>query len=244
MCRRLVIGGLVLAVALTAGRSVAAADGPYELQVTRGRWLRDSPGTLTFTDDGVTFRTSGGEARTWTYANVRQIQILDETRLALLTYQESGLLTFRRDERLEFAITKGQIPPELVAHLFDRAGKTVVTAVVPPGPCCSQGDVAVALRRAGVDAQGTLSFYETALVFRGERTRETRVWRFDDVLSVLRIDPARLEVVALEGGGGDTRRFQFELKEPLPKGFYEQIWERVNAPEPATLAQTSTGGAQ
>ena len=221
-----------LGLLLALSASVTAADGNFELQVKQDRLLRGTRGTLVFTNDGVTFRTKGATDRVWTYPDLRQIQILSPTRVALLTYAESGPLTFRRDERLEFDVTQGQVSPDLVAHLFTHAGKAVVTAVVPPALCCSQGDVRAAWRRRGNDAQGVLSLYADAVVFRSDRPDDTRVWRYGDMVSWLQIDPARVEVVALEGGGGSTRRFVFELKEPLPAGFYERVWNRLNQPEP------------
>jgi hypothetical protein len=233
MWRRIAALGAALAIALTTVPQAMAADGEFELQVKQDRLLRGTPGTLVFTNDGVTFRAKGANERVWTYLDLRQIQILSPTRVALLTYGESGRLTFRRDERLEFDVTQGQVSPDLVAHLFAHAGKAVVTAVVAPGLCCSQADVHAAWRRRGVDAQGVLSLYANAVVFRSERPEDTRVWRYGDLVSWLQVDPVRLEVVALEGGGGSTRRFVFELKEPLPAGFYERVWNRLN--EPAAL---------
>jgi hypothetical protein len=37
-------------------------------------------------------------------------------------------------------------------------------------------------------------------------------------------------VLAYEGGGGETRRFTFQIKTELPDGFYQALWARVNPP--------------
>ena len=223
MWRRIVARCAAMAITVLVTVPAIAAGAEYELQVKQDFRLlmRGTAGTLVFTDDGVAFKPTGGEQEAWTYLDLRQIQILSPTRVALLTYGEAGATRFWRDERLEFVVTQGQVSPDLVAQLFAHAGKTVVTAVVPPGLCCSEGDVHTAWRRSGADAQGVLSVYASAVVFRGARPEDTRVWRAGDLV-VLRVDPARLEIVALEGGGGNTRRFLFELKEQLPKDLYER----------------------
>jgi hypothetical protein len=125
-------------------------------------------------------------------------------------------------------VEQGTVSPEIVTFLLARTGRSVVTAVTP----LIEGEplfrVSVKHQRQGRGSEGSLVLYDAQLVYLTERAGESRYWRFGDVFAVLRLDRYRLEVLAYEGGGGDTRPFVFEIKAELPDGFCDALWTRVN----------------
>ena len=122
----------------------------------------------------------------------------------------------------------GVISPEVVSFLLERLERPVVTAVMPPLPETALFRVAVK-NQTGHGSAGTLALYDTGIAYITERKGEARFWRFRDVYGVLALDGYRLQVLAYEGGSGDTRAFTFELKTGLPPGMYDALWRRVNA---------------
>lgn len=207
----------------------------------RDRFLGSSRGTLVFDAEGLAYRTADKEdAGRWTYGDIKQVQILTPTRIAVLTYEDQGRLKFGADRTFQVEVVKDTVSPELVAFLLDRIAQPVVTAVMPPLPSTPplyRVPVKYERRRG---SEGTLLLREDSLVYLTETEGHARYWRLTDLFAVLRLDRYRLEVVAYEGGGGDTRRFTFQIKTEVPEGFYDDLWARVNAPAPDLLSKPRT----
>lgn len=216
---------IVLASAAWAG----PAGPPFELSVEKDQFIGSSRGTLRFSENGVTYDTTDQEdARTWAFADVKQLQLLSPTRIAVLTYEDHGRLRLGADATFTFKVVRGSVSPELVAFLLARVERPVVTAVMPPedGPVLFR--LPVKHQRSGRGSDGTLTMSDNHLAYLTERETEARYWRFADIFAVLPLDPFRLQVQAYEGGSGRTRTFLFELKSAMPPAFYEALWARVN----------------
>ena len=63
-----------------------------------------------------------------------------------------------------------------------------------------------------------------------DRAEHARAWRPADLRTVFQPDRHRLNIDAYEGGGDRTRTFSFDLKQPLPAGFLESVWQWVYTP--------------
>ena len=228
VCRTTIAATLIIVGYASAA---AAAGPPFELAVERDRLVGGSKGTLVFTADGIEYRTpKNDDARQWTYDDVKQLQILSPTRIAVLTYEDRGFLKLGEDRTFEFKVVQGPVSSELVTFLIERINRTIVTAVMP----AYNGDplfrVRVKHQRWGRGSEGTLVMYDTQLLYLTEQEQNSRYWRFADIYSVLRLDRYRLQVTTYEGGSGSTRSFVFELKSDLPDEFYDALWARVNPP--------------
>lgn len=226
----LIASGIALLMVAAAAQ---AAGPPFELTVKRDQLLGSSRGTLIFTGDGAEYRTTDkDDARRWVYEDIKQVQVLSPKRIAILTYEDRGRLKFGADRTFEFEIVQGDVAPELVAFLLDRIARPVVTSVLPPTPGVGTPvfRVPVKHQRARRGSDGTLVLYDDRLVYLTEQESDARYWRLADLYSVLRVDRYRLEIVAYEGGSGNTRRFIFELKADLPQSAYEALWVRINPP--------------
>jgi hypothetical protein len=220
-------------VVLGAGPSLAADESEFALSVKRDRAWGASVGTLRITTSGIRYDTQEqAEARNWAYEDIKQIQILAPTRLAVLTYEDQGRLKLGADRRFEFAIRGGRLGPELVAFILSRTDRPVVTAVLPPISKEPLYRLPVKHERQGRGTDGVLLLYDDALVYGTDREGESRYWRFSDVFAVLPLDRDRLQVLAYEGGAGTLRPFTFELKSPLPDEFRRVVWAKVNPPAP------------
>ena len=226
-CRTTIAATLIiLGFVVTA----AAAGPPFELSVERDRLVGGSKGTLVFTTDGIEYQTpKKDDARRWSYDDIRQLQILSPSRIAVLTYEDRGVLRLGEDRTFEFTLLQGSVSPELVAFLLGRIDRPVVTAIMPEDAGDPLFRVRVKHQRWGRGSEGTLVLYDRQLVYLTERG-DSRYWRIADIYSVLSLDRYRLQVTAYEGGGGSTRTFVFELKADLPEQFFDALWARVNPP--------------
>lgn len=209
----------------------AAAGPPFELSVKKDQFFGSSKGTLLFTQDGIEYRTTDrDDARRWTYEDIKQLQILSPTRIAVLTYEDQGRLKLGADRTYRFEVTQDAVSPDLVTFLLEHVARPVVTAVVPRAGGEPLFRARVKHQRQGRGSEGSLLMYEDRLVYLTEREDDARFWRFGDIFSVQQLDRFRLQLMAYEGGSGKTRPFVFELKSDLPEGFYDALWARVNPP--------------
>jgi hypothetical protein len=207
----------------------AAADQPMEFPVRLTHWFGASHGTLVFSDEGVEYRTPDKDhAQRWTYEQIKQVQILSPTRIAVRTYEDQGWTHFWADRTNAFDVERGTITPELPAFLLGHVLRPVVTSVLPgtAGPPLQRVPVKHVRGRRG--DEGELLLYGDALAYESPQAKASRYWRFGDLASVLLLDRFRLEVLAYEGGAGETRSFLFQLKSDLPPGFYDTLWSALN----------------
>lgn len=231
MNRRVITYILFGTLALTASWAAAMDGPPYSLSVKRSHVIGSSSGTLRITADGIEYDTPAkDEARRWTYAEIKQLQIQSPTRVVLLTYEDQGRLRLGADRRFDFEVRDGRVSPELVAFVLSRTDRPIVTAVLPPLPNAPLFQVPVKHERQGRGSNGTLLMYDDALVYMTEREAEARYWRFRDLFAVLPLDRDRYQVLAYEGGAGELRPFTFQLKAVLLDTFARALWDRVNPP--------------
>ena len=237
---RLCIATIAIAFVIFGYASSAAAGPPFELSVKRDRFIGGSKGTLVFSAEAIEYRTTDtDETRRWAYEDVKQVQVLSPTRIAVLTYEDRGLLKLGADRTFAFTVVQDNVSPGLVTFLLERIPQPVVTAVMPEYGGDALSRVRVKHQRQGRGSEGALVLYDRQLVYVTERAEDSRFWRFGDIYSVLRLDRSRLQITVYEGGGGDTRTFVFALKSDLPDGFYDVLWARVNPSSLPLSSQTS-----
>jgi hypothetical protein len=225
------ITGVAFIVLVQAYSAAAEAGPPFELSVKRDRLLGGSKGTLIFAEDTIEYRTMDkDDARRWAYDDVKQVQILSPTRIAVLTYEDRGFLRLGADRTFDFKILQNSVSSELATFLLERISRPIVTAVMPRYSGNPIFRVRVKHQRQGRGSEGALVLYEGQLLYLTEKEDDNRYWRFPDIYSVLQLDRYRLQITAYEGGSGETRPFVFELKSDLPEGFYDALWARVNQP--------------
>lgn len=220
----------VLAFLLTLAGPAGVSGPPFELAVRQDHFFGSTRGTLVVGPGGIEFKTTNPkESHRWEYRALRQVRVLSTTRIVVDTYEEPGGLRLGADRSYAFKVTAGAIPADLVEFLLGRLERPTVTAVMPPLPSTALFEVPVHAR-AGRGSDGRLVLYDDGVAYLTERDGEARYWRFRDVFAVLKLDRYRVQVLAYEGGPGETRPFTFELTSELPQAMYDAIWQRVNDP--------------
>lgn len=223
---------IVIGSVLLIGRP-ALADPDFSLEAKRSHLVGSSSGTLRITSLGIEYDTdTKGDARRWSYWDIKQMQIDSPKHITVLTYEDQGWIKFGADRRFDFEIRDGSISPEIVAFILAHTARPVVTAVLPPMAEGALFRLLVKHERHGRGSDGVLLMYKDALVFGTERANETRYWRYSDIFAILPLDRDRLEVLAYEGGAGELRPFTFQLKSEMPEAFARALWSRVNPPAP------------
>lgn len=203
----------------------------FEFVVKKDQFFGASNGTLAFGVEGVEYRTTdANDARLWAYDDVKQIQVLSPTRITIKTYEDQGRLRLGADRTFEFELTEGRVSPDLVAFLWDRVAFPVVTAVFPDANAPPGRSVPVKLRQRIHGSGGLLQLYDDRIVYVTDRVEHRRAWRPADLRTVYQPDRHRLSIDVYEGGGDRTRTFSFDLKQPLPAGFLDSVWQWLHTP--------------
>jgi len=78
------------------------------------------------------------------------------------------------------------------------------------------------------DSQGVLEFGAESIVYRSDQPNDSRVWRYDQLLSVGGTGPFQLRIGALQktsGEFGEEKNYVFDLKRQLTPEEYDFIWK-------------------
>ena len=219
--------GLAMTVICLVATSVVAQ--PFAVTVRKDRLFGAGDGTLVFATDSVTYETTDVEdAREWGYDDLKQIQVVSPTRVVMVTYEDQSWIKFGADRTFDFEVTGEPVSAELVAFLLERVPLPLVVALVPLLDAAPLFEVPVRLRQGG--SLGTLELLGDQLMYRTGDDDLARVWRLADLHLVFQPDRHRLTVQAYEGGGDQTRAFEFDVKRPLPAGALEEIWAGMHGP--------------
>lgn len=221
--------GIVLALALWAramGAEGVAQD--FRLPVRHDHRLRSCRGELLITADGIEYRTAHApHARRWTFEEIRMIVLASRCEIVLHTY-EAHWWTWGRDRAFRFTTMSQEIPAEMSAFLSARVRRPLATSVVAADGTPLR-EVAARHRHRFGGCQGTIRIYADRIVYESrDRPRDSRAWRWADILRVGRFGPYSLEIATYEPEiGGPTRVYVFDLKTDLSEEAYDFVWERV-----------------
>lgn len=221
------IAALLLLVVTTA----AAQEFKYKVELDRLIGHRD--GELLITDNGVEYHAKReNESRSWTYADIKLIEILSRTRLRLQTYKDRKLY-LGTDESLTFKIIEGELNHAVSDFLRGRTTRPFVTSLVEENQQTSIAEIPVKHSHRFGGCEGVLKVYSDKLEYESKTGHNSRSWRWIDIRSVGRSDIYRFEVETFEPQiGVSSRSFNFVLKERMSDEIYDLIWGRVYRPTP------------
>ena len=80
-------------------------------------------------------------------------------------------------------------------------------------------------------SQGILEFGEETIVYRSDEPRNSRIWRYDELLSMGSTGPFQLRLGALQKTGGEygeEKNYVFDLKRRMTSEEYDFVWEKIN----------------
>ncbi len=184
-------------------------------------------GELIFSDTGIEFTGSKEkDNRKWRWQDIQSFDRMSSNRISILTYQDQ---TWRlgSDREYDFEVVPDTEPlsEETFQYISGRLGKALTdreARTIDPDYQVS----AKHLHALG-GCEGSLRFSQDLIVFESDQKGHGRTWtRARDVESVWSLNRYQFEIHAFEGNKRDfqqTRRFRFQLKEPLDKAYYEKL---------------------
>ncbi len=210
----------------------ALAQAPFVFEVRHDHLIGSCKGELFFSGDQAVFKSEKKEhSRTWKYEDIQQVE-LHADRISVLTYEDRKV-ELGRDRIFHFDILSGRVTEPLLQLLDDKLSRPVVSSILP-----SEDRVVYRLpvrhRKLMDDTEGMLEIGESAVVYRSDSKNDSRVWWYDELLSIASTGPFQLRLGVLEKTGGEygeEKNYVFDLKDRLYPATYDFIWEKINRPK-------------
>jgi hypothetical protein len=179
---------------------------------------KSEPGTLTLDRDGVEFRSAKFRQR-WKYIEIHTFD-LSQRELTLLTYQNRD---WHEPGERPFRFTLGEaLPPEIAAQFTERVGKPVRNGI-PAAKTAALVEIPAHHRVWSGGSSGTLRLKDDGIDYVTEDGHDSRSWRWADIQTIANPDPYEFRLM------GYREIVDFDLKQPLPRAVFDQIWDRLYA---------------
>ena len=202
--------------------AVLANAAQSELWQAPANWHRllkkDVPGSLVLDDTGVEFRSPKFNRR-WAYIDIHSFD-LSARELTLDSYQNRPWHA-PGEQRYQFTLSE-PMPPEIAAQLTDRVGKPVRNGV-PLQRVAALSEISAHRRAWSGGSNGTLRLKDTGIDYVTESGRDSRTWRWADIQTIANPNPYDFRVT------GYRETVEFDLKLPLARVVFEQMWDRLYA---------------
>jgi hypothetical protein len=212
--------------------AVLANAAQSELWQTPASWHRllkkAVSGSLVLDDVGVEFRSPKFSQR-WSYVDIHSFD-LSARELTLSSYQNRPLHT-PGEQRYQFTLS-GPMPPEIAARLTALVGKPVRNGIPLPSVAVLS-EIPAHRRMWSGGSNGTLRLKDSGIDYVTEKGRDSRTWRWADIQTIANPNPYELRVT------GYRETVEFDLKQPLARAVFEQMWNRLYA---AGLNPSTAGG--
>jgi hypothetical protein len=189
-------------------------------------------GKLVFTDTGIEYVTGKkAHARTWKYENIQQLELAPQS-IVILTYN-SRKVGLGADQTFKFKVLSGVLNEQFQKKIEGRLSRPLVSSILPDQQQL-QFSIPVRHRLFLSDSQGLLEFGADQVAYRSGRQKDSRIWRYDELLSIGSTGPFQIRIGALEKTGGEygeEKNYVFDLKRRLHPDEYDFIWNRINRPK-------------
>lgn len=214
--------------------AVLANAAQSELWQAPANWHRllkkDVPGSLTLDDAGVEFRSPKFNQR-WTYVDIHSFDL--STRELTITSYENRPWHQPGEQRYQFTLGE-PMPPEIAVQLTERVGKPVRNGIPLPSVAVLS-KIPAHHRVWSGGSNGTLRLKDTGIDYVTENGRDSHTWRWADIQTIANPNPYELRVT------GYRETAEFDLKQPLARVVFEQMWDRLYA---ADLNLSTAGGEE
>ena len=229
-----------LFVALLAVVPARAAELRYE--VRHHRALKDHTGVLTINEKGVGYQQVIPEGKRkknpkkppklenvqFAYQDIQELWVSAD-KLALVTYKDRKWL-LGVDKEFEFFLPSGQSFEAAYTMLKDKLDRRFVAAVADSQPGMLW-ELPVKLQGTIQGSEGVLQVGPDRIVYKTDRPRQSRTWRYQDIENVSTSDRYQLTLTTYERAKthyGSMKGFNFQLKQPLSEKQFELLWKRLN----------------
>jgi len=184
-------------------------------------------GEIAFSDTGVSFKAKP-HSWAWAYQEIQQLKLSGRT-LTVLTYADNKW-KLGADREYRFELEPGKSFADAYAFLRSRMDQRFVAAM--PGAVAGElWEIPVKhLLRFGGE-EGVLQAGAEAIVYKAAKDGESRTWRYEDIENISSSGPFQLTITVYERAKthyGDLKGFNFQLKERLDEGRYNQLWLSLN----------------
>ena len=162
------------------------------------------------------------------YQDIQELWVSPD-KLVLVTYKDRKWL-LGVDKEFEFFLTKGKSFDAAYSMLKDKLDRRFVAAVADSQPSMLWA-LPVKLLGTIQGSEGILEVGSDRIVYRTERQRQSRTWRYQDIENVSTSDRYQLTVTTYERAKsqyGSRKGFNFQLKQPLDEKRFEALWKRLN----------------
>ena len=224
---------LTLLLALFALAPLGAAELTY--QVRRQGALHKHAGVLTIGETGVRYAETAREGKRHAaerfdldYRDIQELWVSPD-KLVLTTYQDRKW-RLGADRQFTFLLAKGATFESACQMLGAKLDRRFVAAVAS-APGNVQWELPVKLLGTIQGSEGLLQVSRDSIVYKTERPRQSRTWRFQDIENVSTSDPYQLTITTYERAPshyGSRKGFNFQAKQPLDEKRFDALWRRIN----------------
>lgn len=186
-------------------------------------------GELEISQTGIEFKSKKEKhSRRWDWFEIQSFDRKSDQKFSILTWEDQTLL-LGKDRFFDFTILPdgGTLSAEDFNLIRENLKGTVTDRLVRE-PFHPDYSLRVKhLHGMGGGCEGTLRFSPEWIVYETEQPGHSRTWKRDrEIESVWSLHRYQLEIHAFEENQREfskTRRFRFQLKEPLDQDYYEQM---------------------
>lgn len=229
-----------LLIALVAIAPAWAAELTFD--VRHNRALKDHPGVLTINEKGVGYQQVIPEGKRkkhtkkppklesvqFDYQDIQELWVSPD-KLVLVTYHDRKWF-LGVDKEFEFFLPKGKSFDAAYTVLKDKLDRRFVAAIAD-SKTGLVWELPVKLLGVMRGSDGVLQVGADRIVFKTDRPRQSRTWRYQDIENVSTSDRYQLTLTTYERAKthyGSMKGFNFQLKQPLDDKQFEMLWKRLN----------------
>jgi hypothetical protein len=177
-------------------------------------------GTVTVTDDGISFAGKKKHVWSWKYQDIQQLEMAPR-RLRVLTYSDNRW-KLGADREYEF---RGEVPRELYQLWSAKLDQRFVAELADTS--ISGWSIPVKHLQRVRGSEGVLRFGPDRVVYETAAKQDSRTWRYQDLAGISSSGPFQLTITSFERARshyGDRKGFNFQLKAALDEARYNQLW--------------------
>jgi len=219
----------IVIMLLAAGILLAGKSWAETLQVEHDHFWRGCKGRLIFGDKTVEYIADKKDhSRSWNYEDIQQLAIVPG-RITILAYT-TRRIDLGADHAFNFKLLAGKLSDSFRQEMEKKLTHPIVSGIVPDK---TQARFAIPVRHRQFlkASQGILEFSDDYILYRSAEGRDSRIWHYDDLLSVGSTGPFQLRLGALQKTGGEygeEKNYVFDLKRRLKPEEYDFVWGKIH----------------
>lgn len=188
-------------------------------------------GELSFSENGIVFSSEKEEHNwSWGWTDIQTVDRRSESEFSILSYADQKFL-LGRDRPFDFTVLEGRGMDDTILGLIQSHLPRPVVDRLPEEVERVDYEVNVKHLHTFGGCEGVLRFGPDVVVYDTPHAKDARTWRMGSaIVGVWSVGKFDLELEVYEREGGDllrTRRFRFQLKEPLDPDFYYHLRRKL-----------------